>query len=798
MKKNNPVLIIEHCTSGLKPINESVSTSISNTKKEYLLGGVFTEFNIVNRNERIYTADKFLPHVSELLERKKTMGVIYGEFDHPDVFDTSLSRVSHTVENVFYVKEKNRVDGEIRLLSTHWGREAKALVDDGCPIFVSSRAAGITESDGTVTVKKLFTYDAVADPGFSSARMEVKSMNESLGLPYESANFRIYDISDESKINELFNMQGDFVTKQQMTEYSDYLTKEIENVKSVLSEGVKNGNAAPEQIERMAEILENMREQQEKVADYLDYLAEKVQVVVNENVQLKETSKKLIEHNDYLAETLEKSINYTEYLAENLDKNIDYAEYVAETLDKNIDFAEYIAEHVNKNIEFSDYLAENLEKNINYSEYIAENLDNSIVYAEYLAENLDNSIVYSEYLAENVDNNIAYAEYLAENLDTSIEYVEYVAEHLDNNIAYAEYIAENVSDTQAYTKYLAEGLDNTIETLKTSKLNESVQLPDMKLEDVTRFYDDDDDFRKPAVADAPVQADAAVTEPVQGEVKTTAQVQTPEGEAQVDVQTPVQGEIATEPIPGETLPVSDETPSIEGEPAQEIVPGTTGSYEGKPAEVMAYSPETQILVLKLSETGEEIETTVQEKKFIVADNILNENSFTKYVAELITETKKRKAAETQEPHYLQFLSEKYKQAWRGLSPEDKEKVTFAINESEALPYTESDVLKIMNDALSVNRKSFEELLLENMPTELKSYWNNLNENYKSSILNQAKLYPTMDTAPKFESFWRTRRLEEYALIKENKQVLNENVLVDNSKLSEQQIDDFIAKIKNLE
>ena len=145
------------------------------------------------------------------------MGVIYGEFDHPDVFDTSLSRVSHTVEKIWHVKESNRVDGEIRLLSTHWGREAKALVDDGCPIFVSSRAAGITESDGTVTVKKLFTYDAVADPGFSSARMEIKSMNESLGIS-ESANFRIYDISDESKINELFNMQDQFVTKQQMTE----------------------------------------------------------------------------------------------------------------------------------------------------------------------------------------------------------------------------------------------------------------------------------------------------------------------------------------------------------------------------------------------------------------------------------------------------------------------------------------------------------------------------------------------------------------------------------------------------
>ena len=58
MKKNNPVLIIEHCTSGLKPLNESTSFS-KDGKKDYILGGVFTEFNIVNRNERIYTGKSF-------------------------------------------------------------------------------------------------------------------------------------------------------------------------------------------------------------------------------------------------------------------------------------------------------------------------------------------------------------------------------------------------------------------------------------------------------------------------------------------------------------------------------------------------------------------------------------------------------------------------------------------------------------------------------------------------------------------------------------------------------------------
>ena len=154
-------MIIDNTLGGLEKINEVVSRK-GNTL--YIMKGIFTEFLKKNRNDRIYTPEKFLPHLSELLERKELLKVVYGEFDHPDVFDTSLSRISHTVHNAWYVKEENRVDGEIRLTSTFYGKEARSLVDDDLPIFVSSRAAGVTESNGEVTVKKLFTYDAVGDP----------------------------------------------------------------------------------------------------------------------------------------------------------------------------------------------------------------------------------------------------------------------------------------------------------------------------------------------------------------------------------------------------------------------------------------------------------------------------------------------------------------------------------------------------------------------------------------------------------------------------------------------------------
>jgi hypothetical protein len=448
-----PVLIVENSTNSL--IRES-----SSGKKDYVLGGTFTEFGVKNRNERIYTADKFTPALDELNERMNSLGAVYGEFDHPDVFDTSLSRASHIITKASYVQEKNIVEGEIKLLSTYWGKEAKALVDDGCPVFVSSRAAGITESDGSVSLKKLFTYDIVADPGFASAKMSVKVLNESLGYNTEKSNFRIYEMSDESKINDLFNMNSnDFVTKKQLTEYSNYLVNEIASTKKNVKSAISKGDLNPKKLEQLLEYYEELNSTNSQVVKYLDYLADKIQVVVNENKSLKSTTQKLAKHNDYLAENLEKAINYTEYVAENLDKNIDYSEYLAENLDKNISYAEYVAENLDKNISYSEYLAENLDKSIAYGEYIAENLDKNIAYSEYIAENLDKNIAYGEYIAEHLDNTIAYSEYLAENVEGNIAYSEYIAEHLDDNIAYGEYIAENLDKSISYQGMIVERLN---------------------------------------------------------------------------------------------------------------------------------------------------------------------------------------------------------------------------------------------------------------------------------------------------------------------------------------------------
>lgn len=453
-----PVLIIENSNERLT-VNES-------TQNRVVLEGIFTEFDIKNRNERIYTASEFVPHVSEMMDRKN-WGVIYGEFDHPDVFDISMKYVSHTIESATFNKEKNRIDGEIRLLSTQWGKEAKAIIEDGCPLFVSSRAAGVTESNGLVKLKKLFTYDIVADPGFTSAKMSIKSLNESFGFSdntnfkiveankdsigmltdkYDKAsNTKIFDLSDTEKTNELFNMnKKDFVTRKQLADYSNYLTGEISKIETIITSQIKESKSVENKgdIEKLAHYLEEVHKQQSSVIKYLDYLAEKVSVSINKGEKLEEKTNKIVEYSNYLAESLDKSIDYSNYIAEQLDKSIEYSEYVAENLDKSIDYSNYLAESLDKNIAYSEYIAENLDKNIAYSEYIAEALDKNIAYSEYIAEHLDANIGYTEYLAENLDANIGYAEYLAESIDSAINYSEYVAECADKTMSYANMIAE--------------------------------------------------------------------------------------------------------------------------------------------------------------------------------------------------------------------------------------------------------------------------------------------------------------------------------------------------------------------
>ena len=347
----NKLLILERSSGTLEFTGDA---------KAYVLEGVFGEIDKKNRNQRIYTEDEYLPQIESLQEKIKSAKLL-GELDHPQKFDISLKNVSHVIEEITYDKESKQIRGRIRLLDTDAGRQAKALVDAGVPLHISSRAAGTVESDGKVKIKQLFTYDLVADPGFENA--ELKRINESLGFENDS-DLLIYEINDsqlleqennQNKTETTMENKARFVSVEDFNKYSQYLAEEVKSLKAALA-GVST---------------ETLTEKVEELKAYVEHVAERA----------------------------DKGIQYTEYVAERLDSNIQYSEYLAEKLDQGISYTEHVAEAANNIKEYANYLAESVNEGV--TDY-----ENIVKYVNYLKENLESVTEYADYIAETINSNL--------------------------------------------------------------------------------------------------------------------------------------------------------------------------------------------------------------------------------------------------------------------------------------------------------------------------------------------------------------------------------------------------------
>ena len=495
------VLILERSLSNLK-------TERSQNSNDIYLEGVAAVFGKENSNQRIYEESEYLPHL-EYLNEKINQRRLCGELDHPKEFDVSLKNLSHVIEKLVYNKEDRTVRIRVKLLDTPAGQIARSLVEAGIPISISSRAAGVVGANKRVEIKRIFTYDLVADPGFETAQLGrvyesfgsglneknkkdsiingLSVINENFGLKNDS-NIRIYRIKDQEKIAKLLSKKENitnkqssmenFVTAEELNEYTKLLQKEMSALKASLSSlkttkvPVKiNEKAKADKIEKSSMTSEERISKLEKYCDYLaenleasikysEYLSEHLEGTVTENRQMDESLQRVIAYAKYLAEHLDNNISYAEYIAENVDNSVAkfvtleekirqavaYTEYIAENVDKNIRYSEYLAENLDKSISYGDYLTESMNKVISYQNYLAENLDKSISYGEYLALNLDRGIRYSESIGEKVNQSLAFSDYIAENLHKSIQFSDYLSEKLGNNIGYAEALAESMNN----------------------------------------------------------------------------------------------------------------------------------------------------------------------------------------------------------------------------------------------------------------------------------------------------------------------------------------------------------------
>lgn len=478
--KQKKLLIVERCDANLSQHTEEDDSIV--------LEGIFTTFNQKNRNGRIYESADFLPHVANLQGAIASRSLL-GELDHPHNFETSLANASHVVESLKFDEQQNAIVGRIKLLHTSRGMDARALVKDGIPLHISSRAAGTVDESGRVRLQQLFTYDLVAEPGFANAVLTrvnegvevnpisdeskevLKKLNES--YQYMNENYKkigeydnvdVYEImetnteltpeiaqegnkpvsSAESQLeinkdtlkNKNMDNNGQYILYSDFQKYSEHLSEVIADLRSAISNyetelaNIKvSGDKSKPTQQYSADKVDNSM--------IADMVANQIKDDVDDSVE-----EKVAEKAEEMDEKYNNLVKYVSYLAEKLDSSISHQDHIAEEANKMIAHQDYLAENMNKMIAHQDYLAENMDKMIEHQDYLAENLDDTIGYQKYVAEMLDKSIDYSNMLAEEANKSIAHQDYLAENMNKMIAHQNHIVEESNKIIEYSNYLAE--------------------------------------------------------------------------------------------------------------------------------------------------------------------------------------------------------------------------------------------------------------------------------------------------------------------------------------------------------------------
>jgi len=748
MKKAKDLLIVEMSSSALNVT--------SSENKDYVLEGVFGQIDQKNRNNRIYTEDEYVPQI-EALQAKIKSSKLLGELDHPQQFDTSLKNVSHIVEDLYYDKDSKEVRGKIRLLDTDAGRQAKALVDAGVPLQISSRAAGAVESNGKVKIKQLFTYDLVADPGFENA--ELKRVNESYGFGNDSGVY-IYEMGEANvtenieiqntniEIKENKNME-EFVKAEDFNRYSEYLAKEIKGIKESMD--AKAADASEDMT------VENIKSHNDHIADNVNTLSEYV---------------------TYLAEKLDQSIQYSEHVAEKADQGISYTENIAEKVDQGIQYSEHLAESITKVKDFANYLAEEHNTGadaaanmLGYVEYLRENLQSISEYAEYIAESINENLVVEdgagvdaeELEDETTDETPDVVDGDGEEYEKAADRAEDNSDELEDEILDGDEGAKEVTEDEGDEagKEVEEIEDDAAEELEEDKaeeieddINDKGEVEDLddKVEDTEEEVENAEDHVD--------EEDEVVTT---GEEVEAEEAEAEGEEAAEEVEAEAEGEEATEEVE-ESEEGAKDLEEIEGEEVEagdNSKEGDVDAHEaGEEAEDLESDLDNSDQEIPPTGNTDEVESGEGEEEAEGEDGA--QDPLEAYKSEIsaklnnLIETAQIK--ENENPSFFRVVSSSTIEKYNALNEDAKTEVRSAVSKRGFM--TEREITSIIESSqLIVENKNAEPFFLAAMPLEYKETWTNLSEAKQNQVAAQSK-YHTLNTEYQVRNFWQTRDLRE--------------------------------------
>lgn len=760
------VLIVEKQTEKL--IKEQ---SVQNPSK-FLLNGPFTEFDIENRNKRFYTAPNFIPVMNALLEKKKLLGVLYGEFDHPDVFDIAGKNTSHAIESLVHNENSNRVDGSIALLSTHWGKEARAIINDGYPLFVSSRAAGVTDGSGNVALKELFTYDIVLDPGFASARV---SVNESFGLKStDNVQYRIYEMKDEHINNLFLDNKNDNKTKMDLTEMKQLFADEAAKIEFQILQKLGEGKSNPAEVKILMQKYDNIKEEMSSVNEYLKFLQTKVVYLVKENTALSTDNKKLvIEMNENTA--------YANHIASQVKNLNKYAKGIETRLSVDEKFMEHVAEHAKANILFSTDIATDVKNNAAFLEYVAKEGEITQKFVENTASETEIAQKMLEYVATEVKDTQGLLEHVATEANKDEIWLNYIAEKVDGIVGYnikainkikasiplKEGIADedDIHNLEPITDHL--GLEEEQDAVNNNITNDTTVEPET-----------------PAQPEVPVQPETPAQPEVQVQPETIVQPEVPvqpetivQPAEVVEVQPVIAVDATSVPAALDITNTSD-TADIQAEPniKTSLMSALVKIIGTDDTGVVINATDDKITIQK---SGSEDTQDLNHGEY----EVLNpEENVTEKVNHVLSEIKKAKVLANKKPHFYSFLSEQQIAEFKLLDSTHRDAIVLELYSSEY--YNAQDVLNVIGRVITEKRMSYEDRIVGNVPALLKETWNGLDQTKKLSIIAESKYFNLVTTSD-IANFWSTRPFAkavfgpEAVMIKESVQSIDGDVLTDN-------------------
>lgn len=157
----------------MKLLQEYLAPQVANLSEatraggDLYLSGIMMQAALKNGNGRVYPVNEITRAVTECQEKIKSGQFIMGELNHPDTLSINLQNVSHAITEIFM--DGNNAVGKMKLLNTPTGQIAKAILEGGVRLGVSSRGTGNVNEGGDVSDFSFVTVDIVSTPSAPGA-----------------------------------------------------------------------------------------------------------------------------------------------------------------------------------------------------------------------------------------------------------------------------------------------------------------------------------------------------------------------------------------------------------------------------------------------------------------------------------------------------------------------------------------------------------------------------------------------------------------------------------------------------